>query len=361
MKTVAIAGAGLIGRMLALQLISAGFRVTLFDRDHIEGARSCAHAGAGMLAPHAEMDKSEPQIAELGQRSLELWPSVLASLDRAVFFQKQGTLVVAHSRDTPELDSLAAMIGRKLPGEPVARAVDTAEIRRLEPELAGRFARGLWFSGEAQLEPRQLLPSLAASLQARGVTWLAETEVRSISPFHLEAAGRRWRFDHVVDSRGLGAKPDLPALRGVRGELIRVHAPEVRLSRPVRLMHPRYPLYIAPRPDGIYLIGATTIESEDTSPLTVRSTLELLSAAYSLHPAFAEAHMVDSAVHCRPALPDHLPRIFHTPGLMRINGLYRHGFLVAPALVEQAVHLLTGGPPRYASLVREVEYAETLG
>lgn len=361
MQKVAIAGAGLIGRLLALQLVSAGYRVTLFDRDRVTGTESCAYAGAGMLAPYAEMDKSEPLVAALGERSLELWPSLLRQLGREVFYQRDGTLILAHSRDTPELEALIALIARKLPGREVAHPVDGDRVARLEPELASRFTRGLWLPHEGQLEPRQLLPALADAILEKGAAWQPRTEILSISPFQLETVDGRKRFDLVVDCRGLGAKPEIPELRGVRGELLRLYAPEVRLTRPIRLMHPRYPLYIAPRPGHIYLVGATSIESEDRGPLTVRSSLELLSAAYSLHPGFAEAQVVDSAVDCRPALPEHLPAIFRAPGLMRINGLYRHGFLVAPALAELAFDLLTEGPVRYASLVREVEHAETLG
>ncbi len=130
-------------------------------------------------------------------------------------------------------------------------------------------------------------------------------------------------------------------MRGVRGEVVRVHAPEVNLTRPVRLLHPRYPLYIAPKPDGVYVIGATQIESEDLSPASVRSALELLSALYSVHPAFGESRILEMASQCRPALPDNRPEIRWDGGrLIQINGLYRHGYLIAPALLDAALGLI---------------------
>jgi len=130
-------------------------------------------------------------------------------------------------------------------------------------------------------------------------------------------------------------------VRGVRGEVVRVHSPELALSRPIRLLHPRYPIYIAPKPDGVYVIGATQIESEDTSPTSVRSALELLSALYSVHPAFGEARILEMVTQCRPALPDNLPEIRWDGGrLIRINGLYRHGYLMAPAVMDAALGLL---------------------
>ncbi len=154
----------------------------------------------------------------------------------------------------------------------------------------------------------------------------------------LRPAGRA---DWLFDCRGLGARAQWPALRGVRGEVLRVHAPEVTLSRPTRLLHPRYPLYIAPKPDHVFVIGATEIESDDLSPASVRSTLELLSAAYTVHPGFAEARILEIATQCRPTLPDNLPALrWLAPRQLQINGLYRHGFLIAPALLDVALQLM---------------------
>ena len=102
-------------------------------------------------------------------------------------------------------------------------------------------------------------------------------------------------------------------------------------------MHPRYRIYIVPRPNHRYVVGATEIESEDQSNMSVRSSLELLSAVYSVHPGFGEARIANTLTNCRPALGDNLPRIETETGLTRINGLYRHGYLLAPATVETAL------------------------
>ena len=124
-----------------------------------------------------------------------------------------------------------------------------------------------------------------------------------------------------------------------------MHAPEVTLQRPTRLVHPRYPIYIAPKEDHVFIIGATEIESEDLSPPSVRSALELLSAAYAVHPGFAEARIIEVASQCRPTLPDNLPAIRQTaPRQLEINGMYRHGYMVAPAMLDVALEVLgTGG------------------
>ena len=141
----------------------------------------------------------------------------------------------------------------------------------------------------------------------------------------------------MFDCTGYQARVHFPDLRGVRGESIYLHAPDVRITRPIRLLTPRYPVYIVPLPDNIYIVGASEIESEDESPISVRSSLELLTAVYSLHPGFAEARILETCVGIRPALPSNLPQVKTKPGLTAINGLYRHGFLLLPAMIDDAI------------------------
>ena len=107
-------------------------------------------------------------------------------------------------------------------------------------------------------------------------------------------------------------------------------------------MHPRWPLYVIPREDHRFMLGATSIESEDDR-VSLRSALELMSAAYTVHPAFGEARLLDFGAGLRPAFPDNLPRIALKGRTITVNGLYRHGFLIAPALAELTVALITRG------------------
>ena len=126
-------------------------------------------------------------------------------------------------------------------------------------------------------------------------------------------------------------------VRGVRGEIIGLDCPGHGLTRPVRLLHPRHRVYIVPRSPARLLVGASEIESEDRSPVSLRSAVELMAAAHSVLPALAEARIVRLDVNLRPALPDNNPRIVHIRGTLAINGLFRHGWLLAPALVERAL------------------------
>ena len=343
-QSAAILGAGLMGRLLAVTLIQAGCKVELYEAGGPEAEGAAARVAAAMLAPLAESAVAPVSVVRMGQYALPRWPELLAPLAQPVFFQREGTLVLWHRQDAAEAARLARVLartGEQVPALAPMQTLDGAAIAALEPALGQRFAQGLFLPGEGQLDNRALLASLLATLQASASVKLHWQSPRAPADFSPGTPGQP---DRVIDCRGLGARPQWNALRGVRGEVIRVHAPEVALQRPTRLVHPRYPLYIAPKPGNLFVIGATEIESDDMSPASVRSTLELLSAAYAVHSGFAEARIVEIATQCRPTLPDNLPAIRQPqPRVLQINGLYRHGFMIAPALLDAAMELLAHG------------------
>ena len=171
-------------------------------------------------------------------------------------------------------------------------------------------------------------------------------------PLLFGTEGDARRHDRTVDCTGAAQIGRLPTLRGVRGEMLLLETAEVRLSRPVRLLHPRHPIYIVPRESNRFMVGATMIESGDAGPVTARSLMELLNAAYALHPAFGEARLTESGAGIRPAYPDNLPRVSEENGILHVNGLYRHGFLLAPAMAGEVARRLLAAdrqPQRKAS------------
>lgn len=345
-SSMMILGAGLMGRLLAFALARAGHRVTIHDAGAADATSSAARAAAAMLAPLAESAVTEASVVRMGSHGLKRWPELIAQLDQHTFFQQNGTLIVWHRQDAAEAARFTRQMEATVQAMPTlepAQTLDGAALADLEPALAARFTQGLYLPGEGQLDNRQLLSALLDQLTKLGVEmhWNSPRAPEEFSP------GEPGQPDWVFDCRGLGAKPEWAGLRGVRGEVVRVQAPEVTLLRPVRLVHPRYPLYIAPKEDHVFVIGATEIESEDMSAASVRSALELLSAAYSVHSGFAEARLLEISTQCRPALIDNLPALrFMAPRCLQINGLYRHGFLISPALLDVVLELVhTGESP----------------
>ncbi|MCT9812721.1 FAD-dependent oxidoreductase [Acidovorax sp. Be4] len=340
---IAILGAGLMGRLLACALARQGHQIALYDAHGPQADGAAARVAAAMLAPLAESAVTEPGVVRMGQHALNRWPQIIAELDAPVFFQQNGTLVLWHRQDASDAQRLCALFDKNRrinPSLPALQTLSGQALHDIEPATTHRFSQGVYLPGEGQLDNRQLLAALLATLTRLGVEMHWETP-RELSDFAPGSAGQPgW----VLDCRGLGARTAWPQLRGVRGEVLRVHAPEVTLQRPTRLVHPRYPLYIAPKEDHLFVIGATEIESDDMSPASVRSTLELLSAAYTVHSGFAEARIVELSVQCRPTLPDNLPAVRRlSERVLEVNGLYRHGFMISPAMLDVVLELLTTG------------------
>ncbi|HWT96180.1 MAG TPA: glycine oxidase ThiO [Terriglobales bacterium] len=316
--TVIVRGAGVAGLTLAYELAQRGCRVQVLEK-RAQIAGNASWQAGGMLAPWCECESADPVILALGCQSIAWW---YAALPGQVV--GNGTLVLALNRDRQELDRFV----RRTTGH---ISVGGEELAALEPDLAGRFHQGLFFAGEAHLDPRQAMLALAAKLQALEVeiTFAADPE-RAVDD-----------ADIIADCTGMGAAS--PGLRGVRGEMLILRTLDVTLSRPVRLLHPRFPIYVIPRADHHFMIGATMVESDSAASVTARSAVELINAAYALHPAFAEAEIIEAGVGVRPAFADNLPRVSRSGRIVGINGLYRHGFLLAPVMARRAAELILNG------------------
>ena len=335
---IGIAGVGLVGRVLALNLLQRGHTLTLFDEDTAYGDNAAGMTAAGMLAVFAELETAESNIFKYGKSSIALWPSLLEQIGIADAYQQEGSIITAHPQDYSELDHFIETLKSKVEEASEIRLLDRRELTVLEPDLE-QHAKAFFIPHEGQVDAQKFMKASSDYLLSHpDVIWYQESKVMDVSIGTIFADNKVQTFDWVFDSRGLGAKEQVDDLRGVRGEVFWLDAPEVNISRPTRMLHPRYKIYIVPRPNNRYIIGATEIESDDKSPMSVRSSLELLSAVYAVHSGFAEARIVNSVTNCRPTLRDNLPKIEQYEKLTRINGLYRHGYLLAPAIVEEALN-----------------------
>jgi glycine oxidase len=310
-----VIGAGVAGLCAAHALARAGVEVEVVERAAGPG-QGCSRYAGGMIAPWCELESAEPLVAELGREALDFWTDAVPVATVA------GSLVVPAPREPAELQDFARRT------EAFER-VDAAGVAALEPDLAGRFEAALYFPREAHLDPRAALDTLSADLAA----------MQNVAQHFGTETGSR-RPDWIVDCRGFAARDALPKLRGVKGEMLVLRTRDISLSRPVRMLHPRRPVYVVPRGDGLFMVGATMIENEERARVTARSVVELVNSAFTIHPAFGEAEIVEMGSDVRPAYPDNLPRLTRRERTLYINGLYRHGFLLAPALARRAAAVI---------------------
>lgn len=323
-KNIAVLGAGIMGLMAAKRLTDAGHTVALYDPAGFPADNASFKAG-GMLAPYAEIEHMPLAFLEPCFESIRLWQNLAQHHDFE--FARQGSLLVSHAQDRYMLERFA----QHAPG---AERVNSERISSLEPALAGRFNEGIFLEQEAHLHPKKVMNVLVQAVQHKVQQEADPEEISS-------------EYDAVIDCRGLGS-PD-HHLRGVKGELLIVHNPGFTLTRPVRLMHPRYSLYIVPREGNLFMIGATNIETDDDSGPSLKSAMELMSALVTLHPGFAESRIVEIASGVRPSYPDNLPRIRQQENIIACNGLYRHGYLLSPVMAECVAALVENRESPYIS------------
>ena len=316
---VRVIGAGVAGLCAAYALARAGAEVELVEREDAPG-RGCSRYAGGMIAPWCELETAEPIVARLGREALDFWTREIGVATVA------GSLVVAPPRERAELADFARRTE-------CYERLDADAVAALEPDLAGRFDAALYFAQEAHLDPRAAMEALAARL----------ARAPNVAPRYAVDAAALPPVDWTIDCRGFAARDALKGLRGVKGEMLILRSEEVSLSRPLRMLHPRRPVYVVPRGGGLFMVGATMIENEERARVTARSVVELVNSAFAIHPAFAEAEIVETGSDVRPAFPDNLPRLIQRGRTLYINGLYRHGFLLAPALARMAAQVICEG------------------
>ena len=302
-SSVNIIGAGIAGTWHALLFARAGYDVTLHERDDAAMTQATSHWAGGMLAPWCEREASEPVITRLGIRSLDLWREQVPDTPF------NGSLVVAHPRDRTDFERFARLTTDY-------ERLDAPGIASVEPSLDGRF-EALLFAGEGHVEPRAVLPKLHAKLPK---------PVRPSIPQRPQAGGYRGRhcdrlpwLERTGQISGCGVRANSHH-RDAGGKAV----------APGAVAASRWPLYIIPRDGNRFMIGATSIESEDTGVAFTRAR----TADSGLCGASGIRRGAHSRIRRGPAPPSRTTCRVIDAKRISVNGLYRHGFLLAPALAE---------------------------
>lgn len=312
---VAVVGAGPMGLVTALMCARAGVSVAIYERQS-DFSGSPAWNGVGVIAPDCEADAADTTVVELGRRSLDLWPALSSSV------RLNGVLVLATRRAPAAIDDYATFVANYDWFGP-------EEIAALEPALAGIHNRAMHFPLAGCVDPRLAFADLREALEAVGVS------------IHFDWVGTidGLAAERIVDTRGLGARDRFPELRGVTAEMAIVRSHKVELGRPIRLLNSRHALYVTPRGQGVYVIGTTTID-DDRNGVSVRSAGELMAHAVSLLPAFAEAEVMEFRAGLMPVLMNGVPKVSVGERVIAVNGLFRYGWMVAPAIAEDLVRVI---------------------
>jgi glycine oxidase len=339
MKTfdVAIAGGGLIGGAIALELAHAGLRVGLFERG--EPGREASWASAGILSPAPESPGMIP-VVPLGKASMALYPGFIANVEeisgQRVGFRPFGTMDALFSRDAPrDLSTLIALHhGLGLKAEPLR----PEDARELEPALSPDLEAAALRPEEASIDNRALTQAVLHSARKSGAEIFTEHAVDAIWREGGRCAGLRVRGDNVaakwtVIAAGCfsanieGAKAYAP-VHPAKGQMVSLRAGEFKIERVLWSEK----VYLVPRNDGRILAGATVEYVGFDKQVTAGAVNKILSDAIELAPGLAHAWIEETWAGLRPDSPDHLPIVGPTDleGLLIATGHFRSGVLLMP-------------------------------
>ncbi len=360
-QRVVIVGAGIIGLACAYELSGLKVDVTVMDPSPAMGA---TRAAAGMLAAVSETHFGETDHAPQLLAAARAWPAFAAAIElesgRSVSFAQSGTLLlgVNHS-DRTEIDRLArlhASLGLE------ARELQRDQLHELEPSLSPRITRAYLVDSDHQVDGRAVAEALLAILERRGVEFVSKSVqgiVRDGSRVQLvDSEGVIRSCDQVVIAAGAhvnaiaGIDRDrIPSVRAVKGEIIRLHDPERRLTRVLRAVVSGRSVYVVPRPNGELVIGATSLETPDGATVRSGAIFELLSDARNVYPGIDELAFTEASAGLRPARDAGSPFIaFDGDAVVVVGGHYRNGILLAPLTASVLGGLLATGSHPQAEL-----------
>lgn len=147
---IGIAGAGLLGRLLAFELASAGHSVEVFDPASGPQAPAAGTApyaagwtAAGMLSPTAELESADAHVSELGLRSLALWPAIVAALGLPVELHGRGSLLLAHRGDEGAARRVVNLLRHKALADHAPQLLDAAALAQGASAAGARWHWGL--------------------------------------------------------------------------------------------------------------------------------------------------------------------------------------------------------------------------
>jgi glycine oxidase len=334
---ICIAGAGIIGLSLALELYHRGARVTVLDQGFPLSEASTA--AAGMLA--ALDPDNPPQLRPLSDLSISLYPGYLARLQSL-----SGIHVPFHTSTTLQ----------SLPSEVSQNTLTPAELSHLLPELTPGDRRFILLE-EHSLDPRELARALLAAVRATPIDLRPCTPIGIVSSanaaIEIHTPTGTLHPDIFVDCTGAWASTSAlsPRLQVSprKGQMLAVSLPP---SLPLHFVVRTPEVYIVPRAAGSLptraIIGATVEDAGFDKVVHPDDIARLRNLAASLLPSLARAPELETWAGLRPATPDGLPLLGSLPGQQNrflAAGHYRNGILLAPATAHVMAQILSNEPP----------------
>jgi len=350
-QDVLIVGGGIIGLSLAQELALQKCRVAVLERGQM--GQEASSAGAGILAPRAEMQEAGP-LAQLLLAGRKIYPEFVSEVSGRsgvrIDFSISGLLWVAL-----DLEQLAELDRKKQQQTELGLAVQTLsrdETLRIESGLNPELLSALYFPEEGYVDNRELVRGVELSCLQLGVRLVPECEVLAVKAEGNKVTGVEtnsgfFASDRVVIAAGswsgqlvTGPRSSLP-VKPARGQMVAVKGPEPGLR------HVIYGSlgYLVPRGDGRVLLGSTVEWVGYDKRVTLEGLQEITASAVSLAPALRASTFIECWAGLRPFCEDGLPVLGagDLDGLYIATGHFRNGLLLAPITAKLMADLIVAG------------------
>jgi glycine oxidase len=321
---VIIAGAGIIGVSLALELRERGATVLVLDR--AEPGSEASSVAAGMLAA---ADPETPELLRpLAMESARMFPAFVHKLESAgntqVDFRRAGTIALLKESTVPS----------------EYRRLSSGELQRLEPSVHSA-RHSAFFVQEDSVDPFLLTQAALIAAQNLGVEIRGHTPVTEIraheNAVEVVAGANTSSAASAVDCRGAWSGAPV---RPRKGQMLYVHPRTSVLQHVLRAPE----VYIVPRSSGKVLIGATVEDVGFDKSVNPSVIDQLVAAAGKYLSELASAPITQSWAGLRPGTPDDLPIIgpTDTRRVFVATGHFRNGILLAPITAQIMADLVQG-------------------
>ncbi len=343
MKTydAAVAGGGIIGTSIALELACAGMKVAVFDAQ--QPGREASWASAGMISPAPESSAMN-SLLPISLASVQLYPEFIRRVEelsgQTVGYRKNGALdILLDGDEKQEVEEILAL--HRAAGLQ-AEALSGPEAREIEPALTCKIRAAIHRPDEASLDNRLFTEATLEAARRKGVEIFAGNGAKALwkdgqtcKGLQLESGRVEARWNVIAAgcfSAGIEGVAGYAPVTPAKGQMAALRCGSVNLKRDLWSDH----MYLVPRNDGRIIAGSTVEYKGFDREVTAAGLKRILGGAMAMVPALETARVEETWAGLRPDSPDHLPILGPTDldGLLIATGHFRSGILLTPITAQ---------------------------
>lgn len=399
MESIGIIGGGVVGLCSAYYLQKEGYDITIMDEDHFNSG--CSFVNAGMIVPSHVIPLAAPGVVSKGLRWMFTSDSPFAfhfspnkdllrwlwlfnrsatkknvsyaapflrdisllskSLYREIAEEKgfefgyaeRGLLMLYQTEEAEKEETSTAEIANRVGIQ--AEILTAGQVQKLEPELTVNLRGGIYFRGDAHLEPGKFMQDLVSYLKNKGVHFIENTKVQPFNftqnrEIEIPLSGMKKTFTHLVIACGAKSNRILKSLscnlplQGGKGYSLTLENVEKNIHIPSLLIEGK--VAVTPMGNNLRISGTMEI-GNSTDKINIKKVTGILNTLTRFYPELNNIsihdHIISSGL--RPCSPDGLPYIGNLKNFPQITIATGHGMMgmsLGPATGKLVSEMISG-------------------